>query len=172
MPPRPRHLGDQLRAQQAAADMKRSLRKQLQQVEVRKQAEAALEAQVSRAPPAPAAGQGCISNGCACTCACAASRQALRAAVCRLLATGVPDPLLGPLVKALATANAPHHPPPHPLPQEVASMLAHWQAMEERQEEADAADWQRLRQLTAEVREFNRLKLAQVSEEARLERCA
>lgn len=49
-------------------------------------------------------------------------------------------------------------------------MLAHWESMERQQEAAEAAEHQRLRQLAAEVKEFNRLKQSQLSEGARKER--
>jgi hypothetical protein len=49
-------------------------------------------------------------------------------------------------------------------------MLEHWDSMERQQEAAEAAERQRLRQLTAEVKEFNTLKQAQLSEGSRKER--
>jgi hypothetical protein len=55
---------------------------------------------------------------------------------------------------------------------EVAAMRAHWERLEADAAAADAAERERLRRLAAEVKEFNRLKLAEMSAAERRERCA
>ncbi|KIY99318.1 flagellar associated protein [Monoraphidium neglectum] len=53
---------------------------------------------------------------------------------------------------------------------EVAAMRAHWERLEADAAAADAAERERLRRLAAEVKEFNRLKLAEMSAAERRER--
>lgn len=54
---------------------------------------------------------------------------------------------------------------------EVASMKAHWEQIEREAEVAERAERERLRQLAEDVKVFNRLKLMEMSEVERRERC-
>lgn len=54
----------------------------------------------------------------------------------------------------------------------VAAMRAHWERLEADAAAADAAERERVKRLAAEVKEFNRLRLEEMSAAERVERCA